>query len=142
MAKGGGGVHDGKQSHEQPGRRKAKHRRGGGRHRTGQRVRPTGSLGAEEKRREASKRVRELPGSIAPGNGVEQGLHTSTTTYLALAAVTSMPSMLAVVVKRAGRAVSCGRERQEKERACVEDDDHDEKDWPAGQNKANQSKQH
>jgi hypothetical protein len=43
------------------------------------------------------------------------------TTYLALAAVTSMPSMLAVVVERAGRCCGvwavCGREREEKERA-------------------------
>ena len=79
----------------------------------------------------------------SPSLGDPGNIHrTIITTYLALAAVTSMPSMLAVIVKRAGRAVSCGRERQEKERACVEDDDHDEKDWPAGQNKANQSKQH
>ena len=45
--------------------------------------------------------------------------YTITTTYLALAAVTSMPSMLAVVVERAEvDAVVCGRERKEKERAC------------------------
>ena len=64
-------------------------------------MRPTGSLGASEKRREASKRAGGPPGAIALGKGVEHGLHTSTTTYLALAATTSMPSMLAAVVERA-----------------------------------------
>jgi len=60
-------------------------------------MRPTGSLGASEKRREASERAREPPGAITPGKGLEHGLHMITTTYLALA-VTSMASMLAVAV--------------------------------------------
>jgi hypothetical protein len=47
------------------------------------------------------QRAGRPPGAIARGKGVELGLHTSTTTYLALAATTSMPSMLAVVVERA-----------------------------------------
>jgi hypothetical protein len=64
-------------------------------------MRPTGSLGALWKRREASKRAREPPGAITLGKGVDN-LHTSTTTYLALAAATSMLSMLAAVV--VGRA--------------------------------------
>ena len=65
-------------------------------------MRPTGGPGASGKRREASERAGGRPPAIALGKGVEQGLHTRTTTYLALA-VTSMPSMLAVVVKRAER---------------------------------------
>lgn len=81
-------------------------------------MRPTGNLSASERRGEASKRAGEPSGAIAPRKGLERGLHTITTTYLALAAVTSMPSMLAVVVERAGRAVLCGQERQEKEKAC------------------------
>jgi len=64
-------------------------------------MRPTGSLGASERRREASKRAGEPPGAITPGKGLEHGLHTSTTTYLARAATTSMLSMLAAVVGRA-----------------------------------------
>ena len=67
---------------------------------SGQCMRPTGSLGASGKRREASRGARGRCGAIALGKGLEQGLHTSTTTYLALAATTSMPSMLAVVVER------------------------------------------
>jgi hypothetical protein len=75
-------------------------------------MRPTGSLGASERRREASKRAGEPSGAITPGKGLEQGLHTITTTYLALAAVTPMASMLAVVVERAGRCCGVWAEKE------------------------------
>ena len=82
-------------------------------------MRPTGSLGASERRREASKRAGEPSGAITPGKGLEQGLHTITTTYLALTAVTSMPSMLAVVVERGQvDAVVWAVRRRRRERVC------------------------
>lgn len=87
--------------HVRRARKEAKLGRDGGSHHTGQRLGPTGSLGASGKRREASRGARGRCGAIALGKGLEQGLHTSTTMYLALAATTSMPSMLAVVVERA-----------------------------------------
>jgi hypothetical protein len=64
------------------------------------------------------------PRAIALGKGVEQGLHTRTTTYLALA-VTSMSSMLAVVVKRAERCCCVVGAGKGGEGERVEDD-HDE----------------
>ena len=60
-----------------------------------------GSLGASERRGEASKRAGEPPGAVALEKGLLLCLHTIITTYLALAATTSMPSRLAVVVERA-----------------------------------------
>ena len=72
---------------------------------------PTGSLGASERRGEASKRAGEPPGAITPGKGVDN-LHMITTTYLSLAAVTPMASMLAVVVERAGRCCGVWAEKE------------------------------
>ena len=100
-AGGGWRGHDHRQGQQQPGWTRAKDGRGGGRHHTGQRTRPTGSLGASERRGEASKRAGEPPGAVALEKGLLLGLHTIITTSLALAATTSMPSRLAVVVERA-----------------------------------------
>lgn len=107
-------------------------------------MRPTGSLGASERRREASKGAGGPPGAIALGKGLEPGLHMISTTYLALAAVTSMPSMLAVVVERAGRCCGVGgkgRRRRERVLRMMMMRTTDGKAWLAGQSKASQSKQ-
>jgi hypothetical protein len=83
---------------------------------------------------------------IALGKGLEHGLHMITTTYLALAAVTSMQSMLAgLVVERAGRVgcvVCAGRERKEGACLMIMRRTTDGKAALDGQSKANQSKQH
>jgi hypothetical protein len=109
-------------------------------------VRPTGSLGASGRRREARRGARGRCGAIALGKGLEHGLHTISTTYLALAAVTSMPSMLAgLVVERAGRVgcvVCAGRERKEGACLMMMRRTTDGKASLAGQSKANQSTQH
>ena len=85
---------------------------------------PTGSVGASGRRREVRRGAGGRPGAIALGKGLEHGLHMITTTYLSLAASTSMLAASMLVVGRADRVgcVLCGREGEEGESVF---DDHE-----------------